>query len=210
MSEQVLAALARYGLPALFIVVAIAAIGVPLPVTLLLIVTGSLAAQGVINIWWAIAVAAVGASAGDQIGYAIGHWGGKAVVSRLAGMLGKADGLKQFESKTSKLGGAGIFLSRWLVTPLGPWVNFAAGIANYSWLRFSVWDFLGEALGAALYICLGLAFSDRVQAVADVLGNLTWAAVGVVVAAFLGWKLFSRQRAPKELRPKTVSAALDG
>ncbi len=199
MSEQVLAALARYGLPALFVVVAIAAIGVPLPVTLLLIVTGSLAAQGVINIWWAIAAAAVGASLGDQIGYAIGHWGGKALVNRLAGMVGKADGLKQLETKASKLGGAGIFFSRWLVTPLGPWVNFAAGIANYSWVRFSVWDFLGETLCAALYICLGLAFSDRVQAVADVLGNLTWAAVGVVIAALLGWKLFSRQRSPRAL-----------
>jgi membrane-associated protein len=198
MSEQVLAALARYGLPALFIVVTIAAIGVPLPVTLLLIVTGSLAAQGVINIWWAIAVAAVGASVGDQIGYAIGHWGGKALVNRLAGMVGKADGLKQLETKAARLGGAGIFFSRWLVTPLGPWVNFASGIANYSWVRFSVWDFLGEALCAALYICLGLAFSDRVQAVADVLGNLTWAAVGVVIAALLGWKLFSRQRQPTE------------
>lgn len=198
MSEQVLAALARYGLPALFVVVAIAAIGVPLPVTLLLIVTGSLAAQGVINIWWAIAVAAVGASAGDQIGYAIGHWGGKALVTRLAGMLGKTDGLKQLETKAAGLGGAGIFFSRWLVTPLGPWINFASGIANYSWLRFSVWDFLGETLCAALYMWLGLAFSDRVQAVADVLGNLTWAAVGIVVAVFLGWKLFSWQRQPKE------------
>jgi membrane protein DedA with SNARE-associated domain len=194
MSEQVLAALARYGLPALFIVVAVAAIGVPLPVTLLLIVTGSLAAQHVINIWWAIAVAAVGASAGDQIGYAIGHWGGKALVNRVTRMVGKKDGLKQLETKAAKLGAAGIFFSRWLVTPLGPWVNFASGIANYSWVRFSVWDFVGETLCAVLYICVGLAFSDRVQAVADVLGNLTWAAVGVAIAALLGWKLFSRQR----------------
>ena len=84
MNDQVLAALGRYGLPALFIVVAIAAIGVPLPVTLLLIVTGSLAAQGTIDIWWAIAVATVAASAGDQIGYAIGRWGGKELVLRLA------------------------------------------------------------------------------------------------------------------------------
>ncbi len=193
MSEQVLAALARYGLPALFIVVVIAAIGVPLPVTLLLIVTGSLAAQHVINLWWAIAVAAVGASAGDQIGYAIGHWGGKALINKLLRMLGKSDGFLQVEARATKLTGAGVFFSRWLLTPLGPWVNFASGIADYSWLRFSMWDFLGETLCAVLYICLGLAFSDRVQAVAEVLGNLTWAAVGVVIAAFLGWKLFSRQ-----------------
>ena len=138
--------------------------------------------------------AAVGASAGDQIGYAIGHWGGKALINRLLRMLGKSDGFLQVEARATKLTGAGVFFSRWLLTPLGPWVNFASGMANYSWLRFSVWDFLGETLCAVLYICVGLAFSDRVQAVADVLGNLAWAAVGVVIAAFLGWKLFSRQR----------------
>ena len=40
MREQILAALSQYGSPALFAVVTIAAVGVPLPITLLLIVTG--------------------------------------------------------------------------------------------------------------------------------------------------------------------------
>ena len=119
-------------------------------------------------------------------------------MARLARMIGSAERIKEMDAKARRWGGAGVFFSRWLVTPLGPWVNFASGIANYSWVRFSVWDFLGETLCAALYICLGLVFSDRVQAVADVLGNLTWVALGVVITAFLGWKLFSRQRQPAE------------
>jgi membrane-associated protein len=76
MREQILAALAQYGSPALFAVVTIASIGVPLPVSLLLIVTGSLVAQGVMPMWWAIALATAGSVIGDQIGYAIGRWGG--------------------------------------------------------------------------------------------------------------------------------------
>jgi len=190
MSEQVLAALARYGSPALFAIVAVAAVGVPLPVTLLLIVTGSLAAQGAMNVWLAIAIAAVGSVAGDQIGFAVGRWGGKRLVTRLSRMIGSAERIRELDAKAKSWGGAGVFFSRWLVSPLGPWINLASGAADYSWLRFTLWDFLGESFGAALYIWLGLVFSDRVQEVAGILGDLTWAVVGILVAAFIGWKLF--------------------
>jgi membrane-associated protein len=193
MNEQMLAAVESYGSPALFAIVAIAAVGVPLPVTLLLIVTGSLAAQGAMHLWPAIAVAAAGSVAGDQIGYAIGRWGSNVVVARFSGMLGNAARLRSLDAKAKSWGGAGVFFSRWLVSPLGPWINLASGAADYSWFRFTLWDFLGESFGAALYIWLGQVFSDRVQAVGAILGDLTWAIVGVVAAAFLGWKLFFRR-----------------
>ena len=93
-------------------------------------------------------------------------------------------------TETKRWGGAGVFFSRWLVTPLGPWINLASGAADYSWLRFTLWDFLGESFGAALFIWLGHVFSDRVQQIGSIFGDLTWAIVGALAAAFLGWKLF--------------------
>src|SRR5580658_733376 len=191
MSEQVLAALARYGYPALFAIVAIAAVGVPLPVTLILIVTGSLAAQGAMNVWLAIAIAAVGSVAGYQVGYAVGRWGGTRLVARLSRLIGSAERIAEMDAKAKKWGGAGVFFSRWLVAPLGPWINLASGAADYSWFRFTLWDFLGESFGAVLFIWLGHIFSDRVQEVGAIFGDLTWAILGVLAAAFLGWKLYS-------------------
>jgi membrane-associated protein len=193
MLDQVLATLTRYGSPALFGIVAIAAIGVPVPITLLLIVTGSLSAQGSINVWMAIAMASVGSVAGDQIGYAVGRWGGKALVAKFHWMLGGAKRIKELEAKAKRWGGAGIFFSRWLVSPLGPFINLTSGLADYSWLRFTLWDFLGESFGAALFIWLGFLFSDRVQEIGAIFGDLTWAILGVLAAAFLGWKLFVRR-----------------
>jgi membrane-associated protein len=194
MLDQLLAALTRYGSPALFVVVAIAAIGVPVPVTLLLIVTGSLAAQGSIGIWPAIAIASAGSIAGDQIGFAVGRWGGKKVVAKFSRLLGDAEHVKKLDAKAKSWGGAGVFFSRWLVTPLGPWINLASGAADYSWLRFTLWDFLGESFGAALFIWLGHIFSDRVQEVGAILGDLGWAILAVLAAGFLGWNLFSRKQ----------------
>jgi membrane-associated protein len=193
MLEQLLAAITNYGSPALFVVVAIAAVGVPLPVTLLLVVTGSLVQQGAMGMWPAITIAAVGSVAGDQIGFAVGRWGGKRLVKKFNGLLGSPERIKTLDAKAKRWGGAGVFFSRWLVTPLGPWINLASGAADYSWLQFTLWDFLGESFGAALYIWLGLVFSDRVQEVGAIFGDVGWAILGLLATAFLGWKLFFRR-----------------
>jgi membrane-associated protein len=191
MREQFLAALSQYGSPALFAVVMIAAVGVPLPITLLLIVTGSLISQGVMNFWWAIGLAAAGAVIGDQIGYAVGRWGGSELVDRFTRLLGGPERLEKAQSTARHWGGPGIFFSRWLVTPLGPWVNLASGLAGYPWMRFLFWDALGEFLGTIIYVRLGQAFSDRVLALDAMLSDLTWAIVALLTAVLLGWKFFS-------------------
>jgi membrane-associated protein len=194
MSEQLLAALSQYGPPALFAIVAIAAIGMPLPISLLLIVTGSLVAQGAMSLWLVIAVASAGSVAGDQIGYALGRWGGHALARRFSRLLGSSEKLEKAEAKARAWGGPGIFFSRWLISPLGPWINLASGTASYPWIRFLFWDALGEVVGATIFVMLGRVFSDRVMALADVLGDLTWAILALLAAVILGGKLFSRLR----------------
>ena len=191
MREQILAALSQYGSPALFVVVTIAAVGVPLPITLLLIVTGSLVSQGAMNFWLAIGLAGAGSVIGDLIGYGVGRWGGSELVDRFTRLLGGPERLEQAQSTARHWGGLGIFFSRWLVTPLGPWVNLASGLAGYPWMRFLVWDALGEFLGALIYVGLGQIFSDRVLALDGVLSDFTWAIVALLAAVFLGWKFLS-------------------
>ncbi len=194
MNEQILVLFSRYGTPALFVIVAVAAIGVPLPVTLLLIITGSMVAQGVLDPWAAIAVASAGSILGDLAGFIIGRWGGNALVTRYKRLLGSAEKLRQLEARADGWGAAGIFFSRWLVTPLGPWINLASGAGGYSWRRFAIWDVIGETFGAVLFIELGRIFSDRVQEVGSALGDLDWALVGLVMAFWLGRLMLSAAR----------------
>lgn len=194
MSEQLLAAVSQYGAPALFGIVAIAAMGVPLPITLLLIVAGSMVSQGAMNLWWTIGLAGAGSMLGDQAGYAIGRWGGPAVIGKLSSLFGKRADLKAMETKAKAWGGPGIFLTRWLLSPLGPWINLASGTAGYPWHRFLLWDLLGEMTGAALYISLGRYFSDRVMSLYGVLGDMTWAIVALAAALILGYQLIGYLR----------------
>jgi membrane protein DedA with SNARE-associated domain len=193
-NDQLLALVSQYGAPALFWIVAIAAIGLPLPVTLMLLIAGSMVSQGAMDLWVAIGAAGAGSILGDQAGYAIGRWGGPKAVAKLGRVAGKPGRIDAIAAKAKAWGGPGIFITRWLLSPLGPWINLASGAARYPWHRFLFWDALGELTGAALYISLGRYFSDRVMALDGVLGNVTWAALALLVAILLGFRLVTYLR----------------
>jgi membrane-associated protein len=197
-TDQLLAALLVYGLWLLFAVIAIASIGVPLPVTLMLVVAGSFVEQGEMKFWEVVTVASAAAVVGDQVGYGLARWRGRKVTLALARRLGET-GIGKAEEFTRRYGGAGIFLSRWLVTWLGPWLNLTSGLTRYPWRRFLLWDTLGQVLWVTLYVVLGKIFSDRVQELMEVLGSLGWVNVGVFVAGFLGWKTLQYLRTQKTM-----------
>ncbi|HJQ31105.1 MAG TPA: DedA family protein [Pyrinomonadaceae bacterium] len=196
MSDYLLATLGVYGVPVLFVALLVGSAGVPLPASLLLVAAGSFVEQGELDLWPVLALSAAGAIAGDNIGYAVGRWGGRRVTRRLGRLVGGEKKIEAAEAWLKRREGVGVFLSRWLLTPLGPVVNLTAGATRYAWPRFLLYDVLGEALWVALYVLLGKFFSDRVQALNDVLGDLTWAVVGLVAAALLGVLLFKHLREP--------------
>jgi membrane protein DedA with SNARE-associated domain len=198
MSDYLLATLGVYGLPVLFAALLVGSAGAPLPSSLLLVAAGSFVDQGEMELWHVLALAAAGAILGDQIGYSIGRWGGRKLTRRLGRFVGGEKKVEEAEEWLKRREGAGVFLSRWLLTPLGPVVNVTAGATRYPWPRFLLYDALGEALWVALYVLLGKFFSDRVQALSDLLGDFTWAVLGLVAAAALGALLFKRLREPGE------------
>jgi membrane protein DedA with SNARE-associated domain len=135
---------------------------------------------------------------GDQIAYGLSRWGGRRVVSRIGRKIHAENKIKQAEAYTKRWSGAGIFLSRWLITALGPWVNVASGMAAYPWKRFVLWDVLGEVLWVVVYVSIGYAFSNRVQAIGEILGNFSWVIVGLILTTILGWQLVRYVRPEEE------------
>jgi membrane protein DedA with SNARE-associated domain len=189
-TDQLLGAVLVYGVPLLFVVIAVASVGVPFPVSLTLVAAGSFAKQGEMKLLPVIVAASLAAILGDQIGYGISRWGGRRLINRITRRIGGDEKIKKAEALSKKWGGPGIFFSRWLITELGPWLNVTSGITGYPWRHFIVWDVLGEVLWVVLYVMLGYIFSDKVQYIAEILGNLAWAILALIVAIILGWKIF--------------------
>lgn len=198
MTAQLLELLTAYGLPALFGVMVLAAIGMPFPSSLTLIAMGSFVAQGELSFWPVVLTGTAGAVVGDQIGYALGRYGGRPLLAAITARIGGADKVAQAEAYSQRWAGWGIFFSRWLIGPLGPWINITSGLTGYPWPRFLMLDILGELIWLLLYVSLGRAFSDQVQMIASLLGNLTWVIVGLLLAGLLGWKLFARSPVTSE------------
>lgn len=210
-TDQILAALLIYGLPVLFAVILVASIGAPMPVSLVLVAAGSFAKQGEMQLLPVIFVASSAAIIGDNTSYWLSRWGGKRLIDRITNKVGGAEKIEKAEALSQRWGGAGIFFSRWLITELGPWINVTSGLTAYPWRKFIIWDVTGEVLWVVLYVMLGYTFSDRVQYLAEILGNLAWLILGIIVAILLGWKVVKYFRAQpeeeKSAKPKTRQVA---
>jgi membrane-associated protein len=189
LNDYVLLGLVQYGLPILFGVIATAAMGLPLPATLLLLTAGAFVEQDQLNLWWVLALATTAAVLGDHVGYGIGRWGSQRLITKLSRWSGGADRMQQAEQAARRWGGIGIFLSRWLMTPLGPVVNVTSGVARYPWPAFFCFDVAGELLWVVLYVTLGRIFSNQVQTLSSALGNFTWVIVGLVAMIVLARQL---------------------
>ena len=179
MLDRLLAALTHYGYPALFVVVAIAASAFRARYAAAdchRLARGTGLDQRLAAI--VIAVCGFRGRRPDWLcGWPLGwqeRWSPDS-----AGMLGNAERIRKLDARARSWGGAGVFFSRWLVTPLGPWINLASGAAAYSWLRFTLWDFLGESFGAVALHMARLCFQRPCSAGRRDFRRLTWAIVGV-------------------------------
>jgi len=197
MTEQLLDTLALYGIPAAALLLAIGQVGIPMPTSLALLALGALAANGDADVSSAFIWAVAGCTLGDQAGYFVGRLVMQQASDR-PGMIGKlARRARKAEPHLQKWGGSGVFLSRWLFTPLGPPVNYASGATRLSWPLFTLWGLAGETLWVTIYIVLGYVFGSNIEALANVLGNLSMALALLAIAAFLGWRLLHAARKPK-------------
>ncbi|MDP9313056.1 MAG: VTT domain-containing protein [Chloroflexota bacterium] len=206
-SEQpwLLQALEQYGLPLLFGGVTVAAAGIPLPVSLLLLAVGAAAGQGQYSVALVIGVALVAAVLGDHLGYLLGWSGGRWLVQRLARLLKSEEQLPRAQATVRERGWMAIFLSRWLLLPLGSPCNWICGSLRYPMGRFFVADVLGETLYVCLTVFLGVTFSAQIEGVATLIGRLGLWFVGLSLAAFLGWKVLRRSSSTlPETRPNSL------
>lgn len=187
MTEWLLNALATGGVPILAVITCLSCLAMPVPASLMMLGAGALAVSGDLSLPGAMAGAFLGAVVGDQLGYRIGHAGGRWLDNRLRDGTKPALAFTRAQAMLRKRGAGAVFLSRWLLSPLGPYVNFAAGSARLPWPRFTLWAAAGEVIWVATYVSLGYFFATRITMLAQISQALVGllAAVAVMVVAGL-------------------------
>ncbi len=190
MSADLLDLFAAWGLPVLFFGLMAGQAGAPLPTSILLMTAGALVTSGDLALANVFAAAVAGAVMGDQIGYLLGRALGAGMLTNetLARRLGP--GLQKAQAFSQRWGSMGIFLSRWLVSQIGPLVNYATGAARFSWPTFLFWDVAGEALWVAIFVGIGMIFAESIGGLADAFANFGWFIGALAASLFLGWRIW--------------------
>ncbi len=181
MTEWLLTQIATWGTPLFFITNFLSCIAFPIPASLLMLACGAFAASGDIQFSVSFAACLTGAILGDQAGYMIGRHGD----THLQRFVAKKENRRKLYARaaefTARRGAVGIFLTRWLFSPLGPYANFAAGAMDMNRRRFTIWSAMGEVVWVSLYTSLGYVFGDQITTIAEVASNIS----GLLAASLL-------------------------
>jgi membrane protein DedA with SNARE-associated domain len=170
-------------------------LALPIPASLMMLAAGGFAAAGDLVLWQVAAAALGGAVAGDQLGYLAGRSGGARVLSALARDGTRRVALDKAAAMMAARGAGAVFLTRWLLSPLGPWVNLTAGSLAMSWPRFTLAGLAGEAVWVGLYTGIGHVFGGNLQAASAMAGSVLGFLAAGAVALALGWWLAAVLRA---------------
>jgi membrane protein DedA with SNARE-associated domain len=156
-----------FGYPLLFLVVTAESSGVPVPGETGLIAASVAASQGKLEIELVIAIAAVAAIVGDNIGYQIGRKGGRWLLERPGRFHSQRQQvLTTGEPFFERHGPKAVFFGRFLLG-LRVWASWLAGATHMRWRSFFLWNAVGgicwaTAIGLLAYF-LGNAAGNAIQ-----------------------------------------------
>lgn len=177
-----------YGYEAVFVLVGLESIGVPIPGETALITAALYAATTHhLHIAIIIAVAAAAAVIGDNIGFALGRWGGYRILRRYGRYV-------RFDERRLKIGlyvfrehgGKVVFTGRFIAV-LRTYAAFLAGTNRMSWPRFLVFNAAG---GITWAVVVGLTYYYIGSAVSHVRGPLDIVLGAVAVAVIIGFLIY--------------------
>ena len=182
--EHLLGGLGPWAYPVVFILVfAETGLLVPVPAETALVVASFLAARGQLSIYGLVALAALGAVAGDMVAYRLGRGvGRRRILERGRFLFLKERELVRVGRFFARHGGKTVFFGRF-VAILRICSAFFAGMSEMPVRPFMAWNVSGGIVWAACFGALGYLFGQWWERIHRWLG---WGGLGVLVALVLG------------------------
>lgn len=160
--------------------------GVPAPGETVLIAASVYAGAGRLNIFTVGLVAFAAAMLGDNVGFAIGHFGGRALVLRYGKYVWLTEErLEKAEAFFNRHGGKIVTVARF-IEGLRQANGIIAGISGMHWLKFLGYNALGAALWVATWTSVGYLAGDHIETIYHAIGrySLYFLAAAAVLIAF--------------------------
>jgi membrane protein DedA with SNARE-associated domain len=149
------------------------AVGLPVPVGVLLIAAGAFVRQGIMDGPSTLLLAWLGATAGDASSYVIGRWVRQWSQGRLQERYAAV--WRRAEDLFRERAGWAVFCASWLIRGLSVPTNLIAGGSGYPFRRFVALVAPGKVLWVLLHAGLGYFFASQ------------WQLIGLAVTRYGTW-----------------------
>lgn len=185
----------RFGYLAVAGLVLLEDFGVPVPGETILILGAVYAGAGRLNVVLVGVLAFLGAVAGDNIGFAIGRFGGQRLLGRWGRyVLLTPERLDRTTAFFERQGARIIVVARF-VEGLRQANGIVAGITDMHWARFVAYNALGAALWVTTWTCVGYLSGSHIDSIYHAVTRYsTYFGIAVVLMIFAYVALRLRRR----------------
>ncbi len=193
--------LSHYGYWLILALVMLEDFGVPVPGETVIIAASIFAGHQQLNVVAVGVIAFVAAVIGDNIGFAIGHFGGRALAVRWGRYVFLTEErLDKAAVFFDRQGGKIIVVARF-IEGLRQANGIIAGISGMHWRRFVIFNMLGAALWVGTWVSLGYLAGDHIDTIYHYIGLYSYyvlVAVLVLLAAYVTWRVSRRRSRPRK------------
>src|SRR5690242_20453672 len=165
--------------------------GLPIPGETILLLASFLAySEHKLALPWIILVGVGAATLGDNLGFALGYYGGRRLLERYQKTLHiRPRAIARGEDLFARYGAATIFVARFIAgmrVVAGP----LAGVLRMNWRKFLLFNFLGAVLWVSVIAGIGFLFGKHWETLVDRVqdANLVIAVILVVLAVLFWWR----------------------
>lgn len=200
--------LIEHGYLILFVWVFLNQAGLPIPAAPYVVTAGGLAGLGALNPGLLVLITVVASLPADLLWYEVGRRRGPSLLRQLCRISLEPDScVRDTENVFGRFGASSLVLAKFIpaVETVAPPL---AGVLRMRRGRFLAFDFLGTILWAAVFVGLGYALHEQIEAVIRFAADLgVWLLTIVILGLglYLAVKLVRRRRFIRELRVARIT-----
>src|SRR5262245_48946255 len=206
--EQVLEFVGRHGPVVVFITIFLDQLGLPIPTIPILLVFGALAGAGRIEPTTSLLLGVIGCLAADFLWFLLGRWKGGRVLGGLCAVALEPDSCVSKTHDLFATHGVKSLLVAKFIPGFDTVAPPLAGLLGIGVAPFLLWSCGGALLWLGTFGGLGYLFRNQVDDVVTLAERFQGAlgtAMVALLAAFLAWKYYRRQRILRSIRMARIA-----
>jgi len=192
--EGLLAWLAHYGYPGLFVLLILGIVGLPIPDETLLVFSGYLIASGRLNPLGTYVSALAGSICGISLSYFIGRTAGHTLILRYGKHLHITQERLNRVHRWFERAGDWLLAFGYFIPGVRHFTALVAGMSELEYPRFAAFAYTGAAVWVGVFLAIGYVVGEEWQSAIAFVHRYTLVAVMIAIpAALIIWFVRTRR-----------------